>query len=399
MNEVRLFQLLDLYTRNELLPEEQTELRLAIADPINAEILKRWIDERWESEELPEILSKIKSAQLYKKLNEKIAPKKRKVTRAFIIKTAAAASIVFALSTSIYLLLDNNQDKLDNRVSSVENQTFDKKAPKVTQASIILENGNVICVDSLSKGNIKAAEGVEIVKLNDGHLQYIGFTETVTNNTLLNPRGSDVVSINLSDGTKIWLNASSQITYPTSFDSNERKVELIGEAYFEVANNKGKPFIVNVNNKIDVKVLGTEFNIKAYDDEASVNATLISGSVEILDKKSQDRSLSVILKPGQQGYMDEKGELLVKNVDINESIAWKKGIFYFSDASLESIMKSLARWYDVEIEYINSDLKKLKFGAVISRRENISAITNLLKITGTVDFEITEDKIIVTNVN
>lgn len=396
MNDIRLYQLLDLYTKKELSSKEQIELNLAIAEPSNEDVIKRWIDERWEREELPGILSKTQSLELYKAVKEEITKNRRNIIRSFVLRTSVAASILIIISIGVYSWFYSNNKK-ENSIISVKEQAIDIKAPNVTIASIVLANGSVIPIDSLKKGNIRTSEGLEIIKSNDGRLQYLGIAETITYNTLVNPSGSDVVSISLSDGTKVWLNASSKITYPTSFASDERRVELVGEAYFDVAKNEKKPFIVVVSDKLDIKVTGTEFNVKAYSDESSVKTTLVTGSVEIVEKKSQNLSHSIILKPGQQGYTNENGDLVIKNVDINESIAWIKGIFYFLDTDLESIMKCLARWYNVEVIFKNQELKALKFGAVISKRENISVITNLLKMTGTVDFEIAEDKVFVTN--
>jgi hypothetical protein len=388
---------LDAYKKNSINPEEQQELRQAIADPSNAEVLKNWIADRWEKEVLPEQLSPVQSKQLYEAIREGISPKKKTVYWSLASRIAVAASIVVAISATAYFWFANQPEHLQNQVSSAVEQIRDVKAPESTLATITLSNGQVIYIDSLSKGQLARYGGVEIVKQDDGQVRYKKISEEVSNNILTNPKGSEVITITLADGTRIWLNAASCITYPTSFTKGERKVELSGEAYFEVAKNEKMPFIVNINNKAEVKVLGTEFNIKSYDDEPVIKTTLVEGSVQVARKARNSNPEYFKLKPGEQASMNENGVFSISNVDIKESISWKEGIFYFNDTDLESIMKSLARWYDVEVNYRSKDLKELTFGAVISRRSNISNILNLMKMTGTVDFEISGKKIIVKN--
>jgi len=394
MKTDRLYNLLDAYQRQSISPEEKQELLQALADPSNAEILKEWIAERWEKEKLPELLSSGQSQQLYENIREVIKPKK-KIVYYYPLSRIAVAAVVVLMITGAYFLFSDRHDQPLEQLSTTIAQFQDVNPPDASRARITLANGQVLYLDSLANGQLAQQKGVEIIKLDDGQLQYKGTSAEIVYNTLDNPRGSEVISITLADGTKVWLNAASQITYPTSFSNESRNINLSGEAYFEVAKDEAHPFIVNVREKAEVRVLGTMFNIKAYEDEPIIKTTLIEGSVQV-KRKSENLSLSDIrLVPGQEATLEEDGNLTVKKVDTNESVAWKKGMFYFNDTDLESIMKSLARWYDVDVKFKAEELKSLTFGAVISRRSNISVITKLIEMTGTVSFDISGKEVTV----
>jgi len=396
MKTDRLYNLLDAYQSQSIGPEEKQELLQALADPSNAEILKEWIAERWEKEKLPELLSSGQSQQLYETIREVISPKK-KIVYFFPLRRIAVAAVFVLMITGAYFLFTDRQGHPQDQLSTTIAQSLDVKAPDANRARITLADGQVLYLDSLGNGKLAQQKGVEIIKLDDGQLQYKGTSAETVYNTIDNPRGSEVISITLADGTKVWLNAASGITYPTSFISGERKVELRGEAYFEVAKNEKMPFIVNVANKAEVKVLGTHFNINAYEDEVAIKTTLIEGSVQVSQKLNNSIPQYLKLQPGEQASLNASGAFKIAQIDIDESIAWKKGLFNFNDTDLESIMKCLSRWYDIDVQYESKDLKALTFGAIISRRSNISAILNLMKMTGTVDFKIIGNTIIVCN--
>ncbi len=410
MKTDRLYYLLEGYKKNSLNAEEQQELTRAIADTSNAEALKGWLADSWGKETLPDLLSKEQSQSLYESIRENLKPAEENLKpnknqfpryrSGRISRIAAAASIVIALSALSYLWFANHKQSRVDEFTKTIAQSQDIKAPDATKARITLADGSTLYLDSLDKGESASQQGAEIVKLEKGELQYkgTGTAKEVTFNTLVNPRGSDVVIITLADGTRIWLNAESSITYPTSFIKGERKIELTGEAYLEVARNEKMPFIVNVRNKAEVKVLGTEFNIKAYDDEPEIKTTLVRGEVQVA-RIARNDSVKVLqyyrLKPGEQASLNKEGILSVGQVDIKEHIVWKNNMFCFNDTDLESIMKNLSRWYDVDVSYENPGLKSLTFGALISRRSNISAILNLMIMTGTVNFEISNGRIVV----
>src|SRR5699024_5260550 len=202
-------------------------------------------------------------------------------------------------------------------------------------------------------------------------------------NSLTTPRGGQY-QLTLPDGTKVWLNAASSIRYPTAFTEHERQVKITGEAYFEVAKDAHKPFIVTVDN-MEVKVLGTRFNINAYADETTINTTLLEGSVKVVS--STDNIRSLILNSGQQVQLDKVGQMeLVKNADVGEVSAWKKGLFVFHSDELPAIMRRLSRWYDVEVEYKNNTVPTTHFTGAIQRDVNISEVLKMFELTGGVRF-------------
>jgi len=196
--------------------------------------------------------------------------------------------------------------------------------------------------------------------------------------------------LTLSDGSKVWLNAASSLRYPASFVGNERKVELTGEGYFEVAKNASMPFKVNVAGKGEVEVLGTYFNINSYADEATINTTLLEGKVKVSALNNQQT-----LSPGQQAQIAGDGQInLNKNVNVEAVMAWKNGKFIFENADIKSVMRQVEKWYDVEIVF-NGNITTEEFVGIISRNVNVSQILKMLEKTGTVKFEIEGKRIIV----
>lgn len=193
----------------------------------------------------------------------------------------------------------------------------------------------------------------------------------------------------LQDGSKVWLNSSSSIRYPTEFTDKERSVEISGEAYFEIVKNAAKPFIVKVNNLAEVKVLGTHFNVNAYTDEAEVKTTLLEGAVNI----SQGNKSST-LSPGQQAQINQSGFIKrVDNVDLDEAVAWKNGNFLFNSATLPAVLRQAARWYDLEIVY-EGKVPPDKFSGQIPRSVNLSSLLKWMQWSD-VHFKLEEKKLII----
>jgi ferric-dicitrate binding protein FerR (iron transport regulator) len=207
-------------------------------------------------------------------------------------------------------------------------------------------------------------------------------------NTLSNPRGSKVISLTLSDGTRVWLNAGSSLRYPASFASSavNREVKITGEAYFEVAHDASKPFIVSKND-VSVTVLGTHFNVNAYDDESDIKITLLEGSVRV--NKGSNTGL---LKPGQQAQVSSSVKVL-NNTDVEQVMAWKNGKFSFNGSDIKTVMRELARWYDVNVEY--KDEIKETFFVKLDRNTNMSNVFRILQTTGAVHFKIEGKKVTV----
>ncbi|MBO9632169.1 MAG: FecR domain-containing protein [Chitinophagaceae bacterium] len=253
--------------------------------------------------------------------------------------------------------------------------------------SLTLADGSVLVLDSLQEGVIARQNGTDIT-LKEGKLSYGSSQSTgeeTTYNTMSTPKGRQF-KVSLPDGTQAWLNAASSIRYPTAFKGNERKVEIQGEVFFEVARNASMPFIVNVDNRSEVKVLGTSFNVNAYENENSINTTLIEGSVQVMTKQQQK-----ILRPGQRAEINSKTGLRVfDNTDIDKVIAWKNGYFNFNDADLYEVMRQLERWYDIKVVY-EKNIKPVLFQGELQRKLSLSQILDAFKSMN-VKFTLTDDK-------
>ncbi len=279
----------------------------------------------------------------------------------------------------------------------------DVEAPDMNKARVTLSDGRTVSLDSLQNGLLADQSGVKLIKLSDGRIIYQsaesnspsplvenGLGDEV--NTLINPRGSRVIDLTLSDGSHVWLNAGSSITYPVSFVPfvGNRKVEISGEAYFEIAHDKTKPFIVSTmppsgGRGAEVEVLGTHFNVNAYDDEQDIKVTLLEGSVKV---STDDGRRSTVIRPGEQARVTDNGQLATDSrVDLEQVMAWKNNKFIFSGDNIQSIMRQLARWYDVTVQYEGA-VPTDEFVGVISRSryENMSAILDMLARTKTVRF-------------
>ena len=258
--------------------------------------------------------------------------------------------------------------------------------PGRNRAVLTLANGKKLDLDDTQTGII-SRQGASIVsKSADGKLAYGNNTDTrdknaVTYNTIETPRGGQY-QLTLADGTEVWLNAGSSLKYPTTFTGKERKVELTGEAYFEVAKNKEKPFSVALNG-MEVEVLGTHFNVMAYNDENTIETTLLEGSVKL----TKDGS-STMLIPNQKGVLNSgASNFRVHVVNTENVIAWKNGFFKFDDENIETIMRKVARWYDVDVSY-KGNLKRQNFGGKVPRFKDISQLLTTLELTGTIHFKI-----------
>ncbi len=293
---------------------------------------------------------------------------------------AAAAVLIF--TTLGILLHSQNEEKPPAQL--VDTQFQQDIAPGTNKAFLTLANGTKLSLTDANDGELAKQAGISIVKTEDGQLVYnirggaTGNDEAPLFNTIETPRGGQY-QINLPDGSRIWLNAGSSLRYPVVFAGTERKVELKGEAYFEIAADKTKPFKVVSNNQV-VEVLGTHFNINSYQEEGAIKTSLIEGRVKIRSGNN-----SVTLKPGQQALVNHT--ILVAEADVSESVAWKNGKTQFSNADIRTIMRMLSRWYDVEVKY-QGEMIVTGFGGSVSRSNNISEILKLLELTGDVHFKI-----------
>jgi transmembrane sensor len=264
--------------------------------------------------------------------------------------------------------------------------------PKGNNATLSLSNGRVIVLDSAKNGILAVQGNAKIIKLDSGQLSFapekgIGEQSGETSfSTISTPRAAQYQLV-LSDGTKVWLNAASSLRFPNTFNGKTRIVELSGEGYFEVAKDKERPFIVRTGGQ-EVKVLGTHFDIMAYEDEEAIQTTLLEGSVQVSHDKQSD-----ILQPGKQSRLSrDNNSLTVVNANIGQAVAWKNGYFYFDRSDIKSIMRQVSRWYDLDIVY-ESPIPSMQFSGKIERNLPLSGITHLLE-SGQIHFRIEGKKCI-----
>ncbi|MFB0497449.1 transmembrane sensor [Mucilaginibacter sp. OAE612] len=313
-------------------------------------------------------------------------------TKSYPLRIAVAATVLIALSVGFWLYKGKpRKEQLSLRVKKIE------ITPGVNKAILVLSNGTKIDLQAAQRGNITNQAGAVVRKEADGKIAYrdagsAGTQPDTENelNTLYVPKGGQY-QVTLPDGTRVWLNAASSLTYPVAFKGKERQVKLAGEAYFEVAKNPEKPFHVNVGSKQTVEVLGTHFEIKAYDDDADIRTTLLEGSVKVSCKNSH-----VIIKPGQMAVNNLKEPLTIRNADLDEVMAWKNGLFVFNDERIEDVLKIAARWYDVDVEYrAGAGQKKLR--GIVSKYKNITELLDNITITSGIHYKIEGRRVILMN--
>jgi ferric-dicitrate binding protein FerR (iron transport regulator) len=317
----------------------------------------------------------------------------------------AAAAVVLIMATSIGWFWLNHASK--TQVTTVAKNDI---APGGNKAVLTLADGSTIVLDNEANGVVAQEGNAKVVKLKNGQLMYAKADDgsasasgTVAYNTLSTPKGGQY-NIELPDGSKVWLNAASSITYPTAFDAKERKVQVTGEAYFEVARviteNDGKrvPFIVDIRNKTNggdmgqVQVLGTHFNINAYEDEDAVKTTLLEGKVKFVNRQKD----SLLLKPGQQAIASKQTSLSIdQSPNVEQIMAWKNGVFHFENADIKAVMRQVSRWYDVEVIYKRSLDSDDHLFFEVTRNTNLSDVLRVLNLAGGAKYSIQDKKIIV----
>ena len=314
-----------------------------------------------------------------------ISKKQRSTARISILKkpailATASCVLIFVAFSLFFFSREKQDDRIENTtvIPPLKNDTI---LPGGNRAILVLGDGTKLVLDTASNGTIAEDVHAKVIKLDDGQLAYSSSDQPnkpVTYNTLSTPRGGQY-AITLADGTTVWLNSASSLRFPSSFTHPSRIVELSGEGYFEVATNKERPFIVRVNN-LEVKVLGTHFNIMAYKDEFSTNTTLIEGSVLIGQQKE-----TATLRPGQQAQVSNNGNIgIIKNADVDQAVAWKNGFFNFNGSDIETTMRQIARWYDIEVTIENKIIEH--FYGSIPRNSTIEKVLQMLQHTGVVHF-------------
>jgi transmembrane sensor len=365
----------------------ESTLRAIIAEKLNEypinDIARSPVKEQSFDELFNSILVKIDNENASEE-NEGLKPPP---DRSLVYKLLAAVIILLIAFQGLYTYL-KPVNKVSNRVATT--RPFKTIiTPGSNKAILTLQDGSKIVLNDAKDGTLAQQGNAKIVKLATGQLVYDktgAALARVLYNTMTTPRGGQY-KLTLPDGTEVWLNAASSITYPTAFVGNERNVSITGEAYFEVAKDKNKPFRVKSGSQM-IEVLGTHFNVMAYGDEDAIKTTLFEGSVKITENNEIQ-----ILKPGEQAVVDKNGGLKIGVADVDDALAWKNGYFKFSRVNIKYIMRQLARWYDVDIVYEGSTPHD-EFVGKIGRGENIEDVLHILELER-VHFKIEDKKIIV----
>lgn len=347
-----------------------------------------------ENESEGQLAERIKN-RLFETLSPEFKPAKITKRRKWLLP-AAAAVILLLISAGVYLMFSS---KTQTQQQTAKTNPVNDMMPGGNKAILTLADNSSIVLDSASNGTISLQGGIKVQKLENGLLAYVVNGEQVTENdeaffnTISTPRGGQY-HVTLSDGTEVWLNASSSIRFPVVFTGKERKVDITGEAYLEVAKNRSMPFKVKAASS-EIEVLGTHFNVNAYGDEESIKTTLVEGMVKVsVPSSMRSQETSIILRPGQQSGISKDGRIrVVENADIEEALAWKNGRFQFKSADLKSILRQISRWYDADIVYRGN--VNLHFTGHLPRNQNVSKVFEMLALTGEVKFTIEGKKIIV----
>ncbi len=394
--ENRIPKLINGYLRGDLTASQQQELFDWVNESdSNSLYFNKAIDEKLLTEKFKHFDQEDVTPRIDKTL-ESVDPESKPTSKGLWVKmkkyTIAACLLLFVSSGIYYIIQNRVSNKKDTVKTTIANNKNDVP-PGTDKAILTLADGSTIQLNNSGSKKIADQNGTA-VNQQGAQLVYDATQASSINrsvlsyNTLATKRGNQYQLV-LPDGSHAWLNAASSIRYPIAFTGNERKVEITGEVYFEVAKNRAIPFKV-VANGMQVEVLGTHFNINSYEDEATIKTTLLEGAVKIVGGGKGS-----FLKPGQQAQLTKEGDFKISN-DVNTEvvIAWKDQIFQFESDDLKTIMRQISRWYDVEVVYEGNALNR-HFTGMISRNKNLSEVLKMLELSD-VHFRVEGKKVIVT---
>lgn len=388
----RLAYLLAAYCNRKSTEAEDQELfALVKEDDQTEQAVHRQIHHLITQFDTRELVPAVNWEQVYQQIQEKTMAKDEPVVprrriRWFTISAAAAVLLVLGFTLLYRAPLRTQTETVAEKPAQ---QLPDDVLPGTSGAILTLSNGKQVVLDSAGNNSLLSQGGTQLHnqqgRLSYNHTGEAG-SETVYN-TMTTTKGKQY-QLQLSDGSKIWLNAASSVTYPTAFTGNERKISITGEAYFEIAHDAKKPFTVSANG-MEIQVLGTHFNVNAYDDEENTSTTLLEGSVKITNQHSVS-----LLKPGQQLQFKKDGKIkLINDADVQEAVAWKDGLFVMKKAGIASIMRQIARWYDVDVSYTDG-IPPGRISGDIPRNMNLSKVLEVMELSG-VHFTISGKKVVV----
>ncbi|SHE46039.1 FecR family protein [Pedobacter caeni] len=365
---------------------EKLEANKAAGLELNAEeenLLKELQEIRTDAAQALKVYIDFDTDKKWAKLKQQIQPeetdknskKKRQPIKLWLRISAAAAAMFIIVGIGLVLQKENQ---------NVKNVFHNDIPAGIASATLTLDNGKKIILSNDNSGQLASESGILISKSADGEVIYSikNQTENAANKThTLSTVNGQTYRLQLPDQSKVWLNAASSIKFPASFAGlKNRKVELTGEAYFEISKDKDHPFIVKTDQQ-EVQVLGTHFNINSYEDKQNTTTTLLEGSVKITNEHQKQQ----LLKPGETAIVSNTANILVSPADIKSSMAWKNGDFRFNEERIDEIMLKISRWYDIEITY-HGPISKEKFSGKISRNKNISEVLNMLSYSNAVNF-------------
>lgn len=402
MSTDRLQYLLDKLFHRQCSQDEKEELALWVETVPNDEEWKERLSRIWNSFEPLEKMEPARADTILKEIlkqeNNKPAgfkflkPRYSSVSSQMMRWSVAAAAIIGILIILSVIFL-SKKPMPDGRMLSSNNIAGQNDIkPGDNKAMLTLANGKTVILDSIHNGLLTNQQNGQIIKVNSGLLKFTQQTTgdkqpaTIAYNTVTTPLGGQYQII-LPDGSEVWLNSGSSMKFPTAFLEKEREVTISGEAYFEIAKNADRPFIVHIissdgQGQGSIQVLGTEFNVNAYNDAPTVKTTLIDGSIKVLNGND-----SKLLTPGEQAEMNHDGAIKInKGINLNQIIAWKNGLFDFDGNNIEEVMQQIAKWYNIEVKY--QSVPSAKYIGTISRNVNISEVLRMLEMTGTVRFKI-----------
>lgn len=378
MDQQQLQELFERYYNRTATPEETATL-MALIDEAPPEKLAELIREQGAKLSVAE---PVIPANVAENMLQQILQEDRIPVRRFRWWTyAGAAAVLLAIGMAWFMTGKQPSPVIKTPVADI--------APGKEKATLTVSDGTVIGLDTASNGLI-SQQGTTAVQLVNGQLTYSGSNANaaLTYNTITTGRGNHY-SMVLTDGTKVWLNSASSLRFPVAFSGSERLVVVTGEVYFEVAPDAHKPFQVQMPHKGSITVLGTHFNVHAYEDETEITTTLLEGAVSIHQGSQQQ-----LLRPGQQAIIsDQPGISIRKATDLSVVMAWKDGYFWFNDTNIYALMKQIARWYDVEVRF-EGKITEDGFSGKISRDVPLSRVLQILELNG-VHFKITGRQITV----
>ncbi len=374
---VRFAKLLVDYRNEELDEGQRKEVEKILAGSPRLQQLMHDLDDKGRTSRELELMASFDT----KKALAKIIRPKRRIAAPRWLKYAAAVVLPLA-AVSVWLVTRNVEDV----------QVAQTAPAPAYQAVLTLASGEAVALDTVSH---MAAAGLNVVN-DHGELNVTGMDETGAGEAAaermytLDIPNKLTYKIVLDDGTAVWLNAGSTLRFPSRFSGGQRRVELAGEGYFEVAKDPAKPFIV-VTDRMDVRVTGTSFNVRAYRREASVQATLVEGAVSVSDRHGTETRI----RPGEQAMLDKDNNMSVRNVDVEPFVAWRYGLFYFKDSRLEDIMHSIGRWYDMEVVYLDQAARSTVYSGKMKMYETIEDVLRKFEKSGGVKATILSGKIYV----